>query len=244
MDYSRLLPLLRRRKYLLLLVSLLLLAVLFPASPSPLLVPQVFDGLFCLVLLAGAFSLSQKKWPFLLALLLGSAACVATWSIHHSAKPDDVVQDSLVAGRYSVQLLFLGLVVWHVLRDVLCDDRVTFDNLCGAACGYVLLGTMWGLVYSMVHCFQNDAFAGELVNQLSANDVDNGVNVSSLMSYYSFVTLSTLGYGDITPMSPAARVLSWLEAISGQLYLAVLIARLVGLHIVHATATDRTCVKQ
>ena len=55
-----------------------------------------------------------------------------------------------------------------------------------------------------------------------------------LYLYYSFVTLSTLGYGDITPVSAPTRVLSWFEAVTGELYLAVLIARLVGLHIVHS----------
>ncbi len=56
--------------------------------------------------------------------------------------------------------------------------------------------------------------------------------------YYSFVTMTTLGYGDIVPVNPAARMLSVLQALTGQLYLVVLVARLVGLHIAHSTGVN------
>ncbi len=59
------------------------------------------------------------------------------------------------------------------------------------------------------------------------------------MRYFSFETLTTLGYGDIVPRSPAARMLATIEAVMGQIYLTVLIARLVGLHIAHASSSTR-----
>jgi voltage-gated potassium channel Kch len=68
----------------------------------------------------------------------------------------------------------------------------------------------------------------------SASTFSSGSSFANFI-YYSFVTLTTLGYGDIVPVSPHARALSSLEAVIGQLFIAVLIARLVGMHIVHET---------
>jgi hypothetical protein len=90
-----------------------------------------------------------------------------------------------------------------------------------AVCVYFFIGLMWSFVFSVLESLQPGSF--RFGQGLTAN-VKNFI-------YYSFVTQTTLGYGDITPVTPPARNLSVLEAIIGQLYLAVLIARLVGVQI-------------
>ncbi len=234
MNLSRLLPALRPHKFLTLLVALLLLAVLDPLVPGKRIAAAVFDLSLCLVFVAGIFAVSRRRRLFLLALTLGVPALIATWVIGRAEGPGDAVGDALVVGRLAVQLLFLGFVVGRVLYEVMQGERVTTDRLCGAMCVYLLLGVIWTLLYSMILQLQPGAFAGELLDRASQGGPDSLHAQFSVMAYYSFVTLSTLGYGDILPVSVAARTFSWLEAVTGQLYLAVLIARLVGLHIAHA----------
>jgi len=91
----------------------------------------------------------------------------------------------------------------------------------GAVFGYFFIGLMWGFVFSVLESLQPGSFR---VGGGQAAELNK-------FMYYSFVTQTTLGYGDITPVTPPARSLSLLEAVIGQFYQAVLIARLVGLHI-------------
>jgi hypothetical protein len=99
-------------------------------------------------------------------------------------------------------------------------------------CGYLLLGIIWSLLYSAVETVSPGSFAvpvrGEsaVVNQ----PLDRGI-----LGYYSFITLATVGYGDVTPTTTLARTLAWMEAITGQLYLAILVAGLVGFKVTQAT---------
>ena len=102
-------------------------------------------------------------------------------------------------------------------------------------CIYLLLGVLWALVYSALELLAPESFtimvAGGAGNEAMRFRADQAI----FPLYYSFITLTTLGYGDVVPSSPPARMLAALEAIMGQLYLAVLVARLVGLHIAQAT---------
>ncbi len=133
---------------------------------------------------------------------------------------------TVVAGMAETfRLLFLGyvlgLIVWRVLRDRV----VTFDTVAGAACAYFLLGLVWGDLFLLVDRWRPGSFAiptGWLVGP--------GRDLRSSLMYFSFATLTTLGYGDIRPTDPAAGALCAAEALIGQLYLAIMIARMVGLH--------------
>jgi hypothetical protein len=108
-----------------------------------------------------------------------------------------------------------------MLSHVLKDEVVTGEKVSAAICVYLFIGLIWAFLFSLTHHFQARSFSIENI-------------VLSDFVYYSFITLSTLGYGDITPLSSSARALSYVEAITGQIYLTVLVARLVGLHIVHS----------
>ena len=102
----------------------------------------------------------------------------------------------------------------------------------------MLVGLAWAFLFSLLEVLQPGSFN---LPELSAEPLDLAameVRRLSVFMYYSLVTLTTLGYGDITPVTPLARNLAAFEAVIGQLYIAILVARLVGLHIVHAGQDD------
>jgi len=99
---------------------------------------------------------------------------------------------------------------------------------------YLLIGVTWSFFYAMVEISSPGAFNFGLLAAQAGDSAARGA--LHFFTYYSLVTLSTLGYGDITPLSPFARSLSALEAITGQLFIAITIARLVGTHIAQKRA--------
>ena len=121
---------------------------------------------------------------------------------------------------------FLLFCLWGVatsLRQVLIGPVVDLNRIAGAVCVYILLGMTWAVVYLLLALGVGDAFVG-----LEGQRIDE---LWPQLSYFSFVTLTTLGYGDITPRIPLADSLAYLEAIVGQLYVAILIGGLVGAHL-------------
>jgi hypothetical protein len=122
-----------------------------------------------------------------------------------------------------------------ILDYVLRGGRITVDRIFAAVCVYLLIGYAWTFGYALVETVEPGSFRAT-AQAGSAIELGNYVSQVLEMRYFSFVTLTTVGYGDIAPVSSAARTLAALEAITGQIYLTVLVARLVGLHIVHSNA--------
>ncbi len=171
---------------------------------------------FSLVLISGV-AIAWGRWKlFSLAALVGSMALVMRWMALVSATPRMVLWSS----EWSVgAVLVIALVL---LLQVFRDGPVTHTRIQGAIAVYLLFGIGWAHAYHIAELFHPGSFnttAGPLA------DVGDWV-------YYSFVTLSTVGYGDITPSQPVTRMLSIGEALTGQLFLAVLIARLVAMEVV------------
>jgi voltage-gated potassium channel Kch len=131
------------------------------------------------------------------------------------------------ASRLSGALL-LVICVLSIGRFVLLSGRLTIDTLFAAAVVYVLMASAFGQAYTALHVLIPDAFVVPpyLAGQLTTNP-------DQLFNYFSFVTLTTLGYGDIVPRDPVAQVLVYVEAVLGQLYVAVVVAWLVG-HVIAA----------
>jgi hypothetical protein len=114
-----------------------------------------------------------------------------------------------------------GLIMWRTLRS----SDVTIDTIAGAACAYTLLAMVWGGLYLLLEFLRPGSFNIAAVWRMGPTG-----DPSAALVYFSFVTLTTVGYGDITPVWPGAGGLAVAEAVVGQLYLAITIARLVGLH--------------
>lgn len=127
--------------------------------------------------------------------------------------------------------LFILLVMLIAMRQVIFSKQVNMNAIAGSICIYLLSGILWSLAYHMVNIAIPYSFNGRLSPNIS-NQLNDFV-------YYSFITLTTLGYGDIIPLSATAKSLAFLQAIFGQLYVAILIAGLVSIHISNSiTKTD------
>jgi hypothetical protein len=111
---------------------------------------------------------------------------------------------------------------------------VTGDIVSGALCVYLLIGLVWAFLFMLLESVHPGSFQLGAGATTAANPGHPGPAYLSLFLYFSFVTLSTVGYGDILPLTGPARGLAALEGIIGQFYMAVLVARFVGLYIVHS----------
>ena len=124
----------------------------------------------------------------------------------------------------AVVLPFYSLTAVLALRYILsAREKVNFNILMGAVCVYMLMGIIWAIVYSFLNYLIPGSFSGMTAESEEGSLLE--------FIYYSFVTLTTLGYGDLLPVSQIARALAYLEALIGQIYVAVLIAGLVSIHL-------------
>lgn len=128
----------------------------------------------------------------------------------------------------SVELIFLIILASVILNEVFRAQHINIETISGAICVYILMGLMWSHVYTITELIEPNSFNNLGFNANEPLESDWISKLSLQLNYYSFVTLSTLGYGDITPVTRVAKSFATLEAILGQLYLAVLVARLVG----------------
>lgn len=132
-------------------------------------------------------------------------------------------------------LLFFSYVTWSQLRTLLKHREVTGETISMAMSIYLLIGITWGIFY--VALFDLNAGAFNLgVSPHPAGTPEAQIHVFPILVYFSFTTLSTVGLGDITPLSLAARYATVAEAITGQFYLAILVARLVGMQLSRSVA--------
>jgi len=124
-----------------------------------------------------------------------------------------------------VGLIFLTISIGIAFNSVFLGTVVDVNKIIGAVCIYLMIGIIWAIFYFFLNVLKPGSFSGITTTAMQEQ-------LSEFM-YYSFVTLTTLGYGDIIPTEPLARTFSFLEAVLGQIYLTVLVAALVGMHISH-----------
>lgn len=213
-----------RGKYFYVLTCLLLLFLVYPFIQGDILGVSFLDIFSTAILISTIYAVSRSRRYLFMAALFALPAIATNWA-YQIVRTDwlNLVSD----GLYALYFLFAACII---LIDVLQGEKVTFDKIYGAICVYFLIGMIWASVFSVIQTCAPGSFMLSRTPAQQANESD--------LSYHSFVTLTTLGYGDIAPVSPPARSLSALEAMIGQLYLTVLVARLVGLHIVHAHHKD------
>jgi hypothetical protein len=222
----------REGRYLFLLMSLLLLFFFYPFFVGFNFAPRILGFLFLAILLSSVSAISSNRRSVMVASCLAAVSFV---SFVLNQYVDNLILLSVTTSSYC---LFFALIAVIVLRHILNVREVTTDTILGAICAYLLLGMVWAMVFSLIETFIPGSFlhGGESITAGFAGS--RGPAVSNFI-YYSFVTLTTLGYGDITPNSSPAAALSSLEAVTGQLYIAILIARFVALHIVSASSKPR-----
>ncbi len=179
------------------------------------------------VFLAALNAVTDTRRSRVTALVLAGLAILGIWIAQVSP-----AGRSLTAIGWLLSTVFLAFTVVKIVGYVLRSKEVTSEILFGALCAYLLLGLFFALVYSTVELWQPGSLN---LPTASATPALSDAPQFWVITYFSFVTLTTLGFGDIAPQTPVARSMVTLEALIGQLFLAVLIARIVALHIMHQT---------
>jgi len=134
------------------------------------------------------------------------------------------IYDLIALGKiysYILLCLFLGLLVFTFATQIIRFKTITINTIIATLCLYLVIGLFWGALYALLYEFDSGSYSGALLDNIEGNKFN-------LFIYFSIVTLTTLGYGDITPQTLEASSLCQLEAIVGQFFTAVVIAWLVG----------------
>jgi hypothetical protein len=198
---------------------------LIPAERSGL--DRLLSAFGILVLLSCMRAVTASRGTFIFIVLLGALNIVFSGIDAF----DPLTHRSLVVTELSIRLIYYLIVFLIIMRYVLNRDAVTADKICGAISAYLLIGIIWALVYGLFYLIDPNSF--------SIPDAMQTAQAGGYWTvYFSFVSLTTIGYGDITPLSTAAQTYAYLEAACGQIFLTVLIARLVALHILHSSIRD------
>ena len=201
-----------------LFLCLLVLHLLYPYLERHASGEILLDVLVAAVLVAAVYAVSIQKHFFGLAALLGLAALVT--DVGNTVTDTEAFE--LAALLCVVPFYVFTTII--VFSRVLTATTVTSDTLYGAVCVYMLMALTWAGLYMLVEWFYPASFYVS-----TASSPDRVLDWSELF-YFSYTTLTTLGYGDITPVTSAARSMATLEAACGVLYTAILVARLVGMH--------------
>jgi hypothetical protein len=173
---------------------------------------------FCIMLLMGIWSLGiEKKW-----LIVGGVILVVSGILSATINFFLEIPEFLLV-NIGVMFVFTLASTWIASRHLLLSGEIDINKIIGAICVYLLLGLNWALSYLFINFAIPESFHG-----LASTDIRTQF---SEFLYYSFVTITTLGYGDLTPVRPFARTFAYLEAIVGQFYVAVLVAWLVGMYL-------------
>ena len=196
---------------------MVMLFVIAPLQASGLFLFQAFELAFAIVLVAGVFVMSGSR--IAVFAMLASLLIATIGGIHRLTAPS-ALDINLFAGSWLIMSLTLG---WAVVRVVFAPGRVTYHHVMGAILLYLIIAVSFVPLLAFAGSLIPNSFSGILMQ-------DNPALASSLI-YFSFVTLTTTGYGDVFPLHPIARSLCNLEAVIGQLYPATLLARLVTLEM-------------
>jgi hypothetical protein len=214
-----------RRRYSVLLLAILLLLVLHPLVRGSVLARWLYDLLLTLVFLAALLAVFQRRAHHLVAVLLGGLTMVANWVGY--VLPG-LPPEPLAVGFHVLAALFLGFATATILLTIHEARAVTADSLAGAFSGYVLAGLVFMHLYCVLEAVAPGSF--RVPSDLGAG-LSDPEQRRTILNYLSFMTLTTVGYGDIVPATSTAWELACVEAVAGQFYVAVVIAELIGLKV-------------
>ncbi|MFT7087426.1 MAG: hypothetical protein ACJAZX_000860 [Rickettsiales bacterium] len=201
-----------KKNYIFLLASLIFLLIASPFFDKGSLGSHIMDSGFLMVMMVSIITIggSRYKMFFTMLLLLPIAFRILVDSQPHNMS-------------FVVTALFFAYVIYLMLIDLFSSKEVTLNIIFGSICVYLLISIFWSFIYILIDNFIPGSFSfGE--------GAPSREKVGDFL-YYSLTTLTTLGYGDFVATSSPARSISVLEAVVGQIYLAILVARFVGIHI-------------
>lgn len=213
-------------RHALLLASLVILLVALPLANLLSGGTTRFSVLIVLVLLAATWVNSHQRTLFTIAVLCGAVAIAGIIaSTFVDAAWIRIGSDALALG-------LLGFTTLVLLNSLMQSTVVSQDTLVGGICVYLLVGLCFAMTYILMTELQPGAFAAG-TEAIIRSPTDTSAHATQLL-YFSFVTLTTLGYGDIAPMTDIAQMFTVAEALVGQLYLTIFVARLVAMFVAAA----------
>lgn len=208
-----------------LLFTLFSLLVLYPLLTSFLLWRALLDVFLMLTLISSVVAAATNRAQLILSIVLAVLVIVPTWYNHYFPS-QDIEIIGLLAG-----CIFFPYISLLLLIDIFMHKtKVSLEMIYGAVSIYLLIGLSFAFLYSLIFLLFDNAFQFfSMVPSEALAEIDFHQFV-----YFSFVTMTTLGYGDIIPIIPQVSAFVYMQAVIGQVYLTVLVARLVGLHISQA----------
>ena len=204
------------RRFLILLILCFTTLLVGPFIGDDHRLRYLFDLVVSVIFLSAMFAIVEKIRQLLISVCLAVPMLVAMWSQYLFESRALAISGEICG------VLFFAYAIIHIVKHILKQEEVTKETIFAALVIYMLAAFMWARIYSLLEMLQSSSFsmpAGHLFGD------------RLVFLYYSFVTITTLGYGDITPLTDKASALTIVEAISGQIYLVVLVAWLVGMHV-------------
>jgi len=175
-------------------------------------IPDLF---FSVIFILGIYAISQKKRHIVIALVLVIPIFIGIWSSHIYQTEEPHVIGQLFGA------LFFGFVIGILIKFIFNEKEITREVIFAAIVVYLLMAMMWTFAYIILEYFYPGSFS-----------MPEGLSRDTFQYlYFSFVTITTLGYGDIAPLTQKASSLVILEAVIGQMYLVIVVAWLVGMHV-------------
>jgi voltage-gated potassium channel len=222
-----------RNRYTALLIVIVAMMLVVPLIARDELALFSMKVAVSIILVFGIYVGRRLRRDLIVGAALGIPVLVGRWLPQYSTDIRMFLAIDILTATF---LLYITIMI---LSQVLSARRVTLDTIAGAMCSYCLIGLAWAFVYRAMFVVNPHAFVfapGSF--HIFEN---NSLSEPQLMNfaYYSFATLTTTGFGDVTPAVGVSRAVSVLEAVAGQFFLAILIARLVSLEIIHSMNRGR-----
>ena len=218
--YPTFLQALSERRFFILLVLILFTIVLTPFLDQFIETRILMDFFLTTIFIFIIFAIRSKRHHVIVASILALPLIVSTWSFYFF----EFTHIGLLTRIFSA--LFFGYAVIIILQTIVRSTEITREIIFAAVVAYLLIALMWAFLYMIL----------ELVIPGSFSIPESSIRQETMrFEYFSFITITTLGYGDITPLSDRASALALLEALIGQIYLVVLVAWLVGMHVSRRT---------
>lgn len=213
---------LRRHKHLVLL-SILSCGFIMQSTAHGMggqVLAKIFMALIFLAVLLVVFEHRRSR---MVALLLAVVGVISNWTRY--ILPAEEFRIPMTIVHFLLQTVFLAYAVAVILADIFKKSAVGADEVLGAMSGYLIAGAAWASLYALADTLVPGSFALSPAFAAQPSDSDGR---TAMFNYFSIVTLSTMGYGDITPARGPATAFAMLEAVFGQFYIAVVVAQLVG----------------
>jgi hypothetical protein len=212
-----------RGVYFYLLLTLLFTLFILPLTGERISTSILLNLVFSLIMLLGIYSLGRNRKVFWVGLLLMIPALISRWITYF-------MESQLAYGIAELSAsVFLFFTFLMIIVHILQEKSISLDTIYGGIVAYLFIALCFSSLYNGIYIFNNDAFLFNGALETIGKSIDT--QTFGDFTYYSLITLSTVGYGEITPYSTYARFSSALQGILGQLYLTIFLARLVGMHI-------------